>query len=177
VSRPLPAPQTQLVHLTALDERHFVALFRDQAAATHPAPSYIEVLTRRGDWLGTFAIPVQIEQFQPTPFRYRFLATDAFDPTSLVIIDLKPYRVIRFALDMQPHLLAAAPWGYVAADARGQVEILDEFGQLVGRLELPFAPTALMPFDPYGLLIATWNETWGHLHVINLKTLEIQLLF
>lgn len=177
----LPAPQTELHRLNALDERHFVTLFRSSSSTT-PAtlttsPTYLEIVTRRGKRLGRFSIPVQIGQFQPTTFRYRFIATDTQDPTSLVAIDLKPYRIVRFALNIEPQLIASAPWGYVAADAQGQVEILDEYGQLVGRLDLPFTPTALMPFEPYGLVVATWNENWGHLHVVNLKTLEIQLLF
>lgn len=174
---PLPSPQTQLHKLAPLDERHFVTLFRTPEAEGSTAPTYLEVVTRRGNKVGRLDLPVQVGQFQPTPFRYRFIATDINDPTSLVAIDLKPYRIIRFALNFQPRLLTSAPWGYVAANAQGQVEILDEYGQLVGRLELPFSPTALMPFEPHGLLIATWSENWGHLHIVNLKTLEIQLLF
>lgn len=181
ITLPLPAAQTQFHQLVALDERHFIALFRaaTNATATAPtdAPTYLEIVTRRGKQLGNFSMPLQIDQFQPTAFPYRCIATDREDPTSLVAIDLKPYRIVRFALGLKPCLLASAPWGYVVADSHGEVEILDEYGQLVGRLALPFPPIALVPFEPYGLLIATWGENWGYLHIVNLKTLEIQLLF
>ncbi|MEO1211755.1 MAG: serine/threonine-protein kinase [Cyanobacteria bacterium J06638_20] len=178
---PRPAPQAELRQLVALDERHFVALFRapthDGIATTTKALTYLEIMTRRGKRLGHFSLPLHLDQFQATPFPYRCIATDAEDPTSLLAIDLKPYRIIRFALNLQPRLLTTAPWGYVVADAEGGVELLDEYGQLVGRLELPFPPTALAPFEPHGLLIATWTENWGYLYIANLKTLEIQLLF
>jgi serine/threonine-protein kinase len=178
---PHSVPQAELRQLVALDERHFVALFRtpthDGMATTAKAPTYLEIVTRRGKRLGHLPLPLHIDQFQATPFPYRCIATDTDDPTSLVVIDLKPYRIIRVALNLQPCLLTTAPWGYVVADAEGEVELLDEYGQLVGRLELPFPPTALVPFEPHGLLIATWTENWGYLHIANLKTLEIQLLF
>jgi len=175
VSIPLANPQAQVKHLIALDQRHLVALSRCPEAEEEP--SWMDVLTRRGKRVGRFALPIQVEQIQRSAFPYRLLASDRRDPQSLLVLDLKPYRINRFGLGIVPDLIAATPWGYVVADHQGKVLMLDEYGQRVGYLELPFSPTALVPFDAHGLLIATWNETWGQLHLLNLKTLDIQFLF
>lgn len=174
----LPAAQTQLLNAIALDRRHLVVAFQNPDASSKSAnATWLDVVTRRGTRMTRLAVPVQINQICPTAVPYRLIATDCKDPQSLIALDLKPYRIARFGLGMTPHLIAAAPWGYLLADANGQVLMLDEYGQRVGRLDLPFSPTAMIPFTPSGLLIATWNETWGQLHILNLKNLEIDLLF
>nr|WP_242035651.1 MULTISPECIES: serine/threonine-protein kinase [unclassified Leptolyngbya] len=175
VSVPYAQAQTQVEHLVFLDDRHLVAISQRSKAETHS--SWMDVLARRGKHLGRFELPIQMGQVVKTAFPYRLVVSDRRDPQSLVTIDLKPYRISRFALGIVPEIIAVAPWGYVVADAKGQVLMLDEYGQRVGRIDLPFPATAIVPFDAHGLLIATWNETWGHLHILNLKTLDIQFLF
>lgn len=174
VSVPYAQAQAQVQHLVFLDNRHLVALSQ-RPDSDHP--TWMDILTRRGKHLGRFDLPIQVGQVVRTAFPYRLAVSDRRDPQSLVTIDLKPYRISRFALGIVPQIIATAPWGYVVADANGQVVMLDEYGQRVGRVDLPFPATAIVPFDAHGLLIATWNETWGHLHILNLKTLDIQFLF
>lgn len=174
----LPHPNTTLVNAIALDQRHLVTFLQAPAADdTTQTNTWLDLVTRHGTFLTRLPVPVQIDQIHSTPIPYRLVASDRNDPQSLIVLDLKPYRIERLALGLIPHHVLATAWGYVVADASGKVLILDEFGQRVGQLELPFTPTAMAVFPPSGLVIATWNETWGHLHLIDLKTLNIDLLF
>jgi len=172
---PLAQPDAQVHHLVALDPHHLVALSHVPQEDT--SPTWMDVLTRRGSRMGRFTLPLQLAQVRLSAFPYRLLASDRRDPHSLLVMDLKPYRITRYGLGIAPDLIVATSWGYVVASRQGQVLMLDEYGQRVGRLELPFSPTAMVPFEAHGLLIATWNETWGQLHILDLKTLEIQFLF
>lgn len=137
----------------------------------------LEVLTRRGDWIGSLNLSVSIEQVITTTTPYRLLATEQDNPTSVLLIDLKPFRILRIGIEIAPTLLAAAAWGYIVADAHGQIVLLDHDGQGIDRIDGPAAPTAIAPFNNYGLLVSTWNGNQGSLYTIDLRQLDIGLMF
>lgn len=170
--------------LIALDARQVVlvssavesALGRDATRLSQPHTS-LEVFTRRGDRLIRLTLPLLLGQIVETAIPYRLMATDKNDPYALVMIDLMPLRITRLGLDLIPHVLASTCWGYVVADAQGQLLLLDEQGQRVGRVDCPAPVTAIAPFHTHGILVTTQLGDRSTLYILDLKQLSIDLMF
>ncbi len=182
---------SSLLQAIALDEGH-VAVFSDLppsqngAAGSreahhhdtrHASGTYIEVIARRGKRIGALSLPMLLGCVVPTKTPYRLLATDQYDLYSILQIDLKPFRVARFAVQIIPKFIAAAQWGYVVMNQQGHIMLLDQTGCQINRIEGPSNPTAIALYDPSGLLIATWEDGQGHLYSVDLKDLDVDILF
>ena len=189
----------RLLKAIALDSRHVAIIsdgphprsnpskskqiLPDDAAApsterTNPRPplpktmdraTYIEVFTRRGQKIALQYLPMCLGTVITTPKPYRLLATDQYDPTSILCIDLKPFRIQRFALDIKPQFLAATAWGYIAADVQGNIVFLDTSGDAVSALHGPPDLTAITFLAPQFLFLSTWKEGAGFLYTLDLK--------
>jgi serine/threonine protein kinase len=187
-------PQPELIQLIALDSRHLMIASRvltrrvtqpdvedkphsTATTSTATTSTLLEIYTRRGDRLGTLPLPLNLGQIITTPTPYSLLATEEHHPHAVCIIDLKPYRVSRLQVDITPKYLIATSWGYIFIDIQGQIVLLDEYGHEVGRIDGPANPTAIASFNHHGLLIATWNGNEGSLHSLDLRQLEVDLMF
>jgi serine/threonine protein kinase len=172
----LPNLFSGLFQLLALDSRHVAAFFRSSQESSQPG-TFVQIVARRGQKLGFLHLPVVLEQVFLSSTPYRIAATEQHNPNSLLLIDLKPLRITRIALEIYPNLIAITPWGYVLADLQGQVIFLDGYGQKIGRIEVPGLPSALTSFGGSGLMIATWDGEQGSLHMVDLKQLGLDFLF
>lgn len=191
--RTLECRAAQIAQIIPLDAAHGVALshrHRTQA-------SRLEVFNRRGRLLGHLNVPVTTGVFYQGLKPYRLITCEYLAPetspcpaaicpmelcaypASLLIVDLKPFRVIRVPVAIVPTRVAAAPWGYVLVDALGTLLFLDGAGQQVGRIAGPAQPTAIACFGNYGLLLATWNDVTqsGYLYTLDLRKLNLDFLF
>lgn len=137
----------------------------------------IRIMSRRGVRLGALRMAVRLKQVILSPRPYRLLAVDAENARSILLIDLKPYRMLRLSVPIDPVFLAAAQWGYVLADTAGNIVLLSEDGEQVGHLVAPSNLTALSLFDRSGLMAATWEGNQGNLYTIDLNQQGIDLLF
>ena len=149
---------------------------RDPTRLSQPHTS-LKVFTRRGDRLIRLTLPLLLGQIVETAIPYRLVATDQNDPYALVMIDLMPLRITRLGLDLIPHVLASTCWGYVVADAQGQLLLLDEQGQRVGRVDCPAPVTAIAPFHTHGILVTAQVGDRSTLYILDLKQLSIDLMF
>lgn len=177
----LPAPLAPDSRLLALDGGH-VALMMPLPEPAEPTESqqagtYLQIVTRRGTQVGSLVLPLRLGYSVLTATAYQLLAVDADHPQSLLLIDLKPYRVTRLWVGMAPHLLAASDWGYIVASAQGQISVLDQSGRLVGEISAPEAITALAVRPPRDLLVATWSAGQGSLYQLDLSQVGIDLVF
>jgi len=137
----------------------------------------IDFWTRRGTGAGCLKLAVPMRDVSLTLTPYRFLATEPNHPTCLLFLDVKPLRIRRVGLVIVPHLVAATIWGYAVISHAGEIVLLDQYGQQVGQIAGPPAPTALTFLAPHQLVIATWEDTHGYLYVVNLRDLDLDLLF
>jgi serine/threonine-protein kinase len=64
----------------------------------------------------------------------------------------------------------------LAADD-GELLLLNDDVEVVGRVAGPAHPTAIATFKPSGVLIATWDGQQGQLYTVDLRDLEIDLMF
>ena len=193
----------------ALDARHLVVLSPATALGSdEPMPGVIsgsnkplanccgltgshstlvEGFTRRGTQLGSLLLPVALQHVIPSMKPYRLLAIEANQANSVLLIDLKPLRVQRIRIKIQPTQLAATVWGYILADAQGQIILLDDYGQWVGQINAPSATdlapdattTAIAAVNSSEVLLATWSQArnQGRLYTLDLRSLDIDFLF
>jgi serine/threonine-protein kinase len=173
----------QLPQLLPLDQRH-VAIVVDlphrqlvHAPDSVSSPgTLVKVMTRRGSRVGSLILPLQIGGAILTPTPYRLLAIDRHHATSIVLIDLKPYRMVRLATEIQPEFLAATAWGYILANRQGQIGFIDQEGRAIGQVDAPAPITAIAPYN-HNLLVATWDGQQGALRALDMRELGLDLLF
>lgn len=176
---PLPVPTDycrQLLYLAVLDGRHLVLVSQILRGEKY-LETWLEVFNRRGDRLGCLTLPVRLGYITVASDPYRLVACDADDPNALLMIDLKPFRVVRLGVEIAPKLLAATSWGYALASATGDLLLLDDLGQPVGRFQGPASPVAIALFATTGILLATQTEAQSQLHLLNLKEMDTDLMF
>jgi serine/threonine protein kinase len=180
ISLSIQGQHSHQLQLLALDSRHVVVISASPCQTSSDRGRYrgspgtrLEVITRRGDRIGILKTPVVIGQAITTCIPYRLLATDQNLLQSILIIDLKPFRILRFVVEVVPEFLAASPWGYSLIDKQGQIIFLDLLGQRLGEIAGPVNPTAIAPLNPHGLVIAARDGDRGSVHILDLRTLKL----
>lgn len=152
--------------LIALDSRHLAALSHT-LTGTH-----LEFFNRRSQSIGKFTLPVHLDRVISSREPHQLAAIEPNHPKSLLLIDLKPLKLLRVPLKITPKLLAAIAGGYILMDEQGQIVLLDHAGQKLSRVTGLANPCAIAPFGEDGLLVATWNRGQGRLYTLNLKALS-----
>ena len=162
--------------LLAVDRHHGIAM-ATKREGDRPVGTTFEGFSRRGQHLGTLSTPLLIDRLVLTPKPYRLMATEQNQPQSLVILDLKPFRILRLSTPWVPAFMAAMTWGYILVSRAGEILLLDEVGREVGWIAGPPNPTAIAPIHPAGLMLATVEGSQSMLYTVDLRQLEIDLLF
>ncbi len=170
---------SHLFHLMMPDSRHVVAFSHDvdKGTSAHITGVRLDIFTRRGNPVSTLRLPVPLRYVLSSATPYRLIAMEPGHSHSVLLIDLKPLKMLRIGVDIAPTLLAAPSWGYVLVSADGQIVLLNRHGQGVGCIEGPANPTAIAVLEPYGLFIATWQNGQGTLSAIDLRQLDTGMIF
>ncbi|WAL58652.1 serine/threonine-protein kinase [Thermocoleostomius sinensis] len=167
--------------LLVLDSRHIAVIVNltnaSQPANSGPPGSLIIVMTRRGTVVGTIPLPIWLGSAWLTANHAQIVAIDRLQAGLMVLIDLKPYRLWRLNIGIQPTTMASIAWGYVVADAEGNLMFFDRQWHQVGHLLAPAPVTAITFLDIDRLLLATWNGQQGTLQILNVKEAPVELLF
>jgi serine/threonine-protein kinase len=165
--------------IQALDHRYLMLISSNGAASAErisEGQTTIQVFSRRGQVVGSLTLPLRLRQVTSTAVPYRLLATEADSPGTVLLIDLKPYRLRRLWVEMEPQFLVTTSWGYILAAAKGQIMFLDQEERQIGTVTSPEPITAMTLIGQYGLLLATWNAS-GSLIYLDLRTLGLDLVF
>ncbi len=165
--------------LLALDSRHGAALSHvtDARANACIIGTQIELFTRRGTLIGCLSLPIPLRHLCLTQTPYRLLALEPGYPNSLVLLDLKPLRIERIGLSIVPKFLASTNWGYLVMNETGQIALINRLGQEIGQIDGPRNPTAMVSLNAYQVAIATWNGTEGSLAIVDLRHLDLDIVF
>jgi serine/threonine protein kinase len=167
------------LQLLALDSRHGAALshITDSSANAYIVGTQIELFTRRGSRMGCISLPIPLRHLCLTQTPYRLLALEPGYPNSVVLIDLKPLRIERIGLSLAPKFLASTSWGYLVMDATGQIVLINRMGQEIGQIDGLSNPTAMVLLNAYQVAIASWNGTEGTLAIVDLRHLDLDIVF
>jgi hypothetical protein len=114
--------------LCAIDGRHGLAILADGSACGSPSRTW-RLFNRRGGWFDYCRLPATIGPIVVSQRDSdRLLAITAADPTMALLVDLKPLKVRRIALEFRPDAWMAVPEGYVLTARSGQCLRLDHEG-------------------------------------------------
>jgi len=157
--------------LFVLNNRHFVLIsgpFQGQQERSLLRPGIVpievdagsgtvfELFNRRGQRLGGWLLAINVAQATWGHRPYQFLALEQDSPHSILEISLKPIKVMRFWTQMQPAFVMPAAWGYLLVNRQGDLQLRDEFWELLGEVISPsFTPTP--PPQP-GMVQAATSE-------------------
>ncbi|BAU13262.1 serine/threonine protein kinase [Leptolyngbya sp. NIES-3755] len=155
----------ELIAIVALSSRH-IALVSEDDQSTR-----LDLFNRRGQTFGTLNLPVQLKQVFPTLKPYCLVGIESEQERSILLIHLKPYRLIRIAIAISPKFVAAFSWGVVVCN-ENQLIVLDYEGQQIGRSSIPIHTCAIAAYGENGLAIATWHQAQSKLYTLNLESIR-----
>lgn len=166
-----PSHQPVLIHkpdwLFLLDARYGVSI------STNANQTYFQGFTRRASSFQPFSIPIPLQQItQSITNPYRLLAVTSQDPKVAFLVDLKPWRLTRLSLALQPDHILATTWGYVLI-AANQVSVLGLDGQPLSHFQLPTAPTEKITVTAsaeQGFMVGTWSGQSATLYTIDVRS-------
>ncbi|MCU0533781.1 MAG: serine/threonine protein kinase [Hydrococcus sp. Prado102] len=154
--------------LIPLDRDRGLAIFSPLPDASEE--TIFRLFYRRSQIFEAFSLPFSLtkviaSQYEP----YRLFALEKSHAAMGVLINLRPLKITRIALEIFPDYILERKWGYILCDRTGQFRLLDRMGNRIGRFELPFPPTAIAAFDDFKLLVATWSASKGILYGIDFQ--------
>jgi serine/threonine protein kinase len=163
--------------LIPLNRRLCLAIASNSDTATS-RKTLLQVVNRRGKLVGTLSLPMGLRRVtRSARSEFELFAVEDHKSPCGLLINLKPWKVSRVPLAIDPNFVQATSWGYILADFRGQVLLLSSGGEQIGGFQVPTTITAIAAVEPYGLLIATWDRTDGTLYTIDLKALNLDFIF
>ena len=167
----------ELSCIIAFDRHHLVAI----ANKPETNESRAIVISRRGNIMYRLALPIPINYGINTFTSDRVLLREAGNHKNIYLLDLQPYRLARIPLEYEVFIMVATTWGYAIAAKYNEYQtiliLLDLSGHNINNLIIDGEVTAIEPVD-ISLLAIAISEISGHkLYVINLKKLEIDLVF
>jgi serine/threonine-protein kinase len=165
VVRKLPQATAYLLNAVVVNSSHFVTFSHTVEPQTSACITGVSVTgyTRRGHCIGCLNLPIPLQRVLPAYHPYQMIALEPGQTSTLILLELKPLRISRIGIGIVPTLLASTPWGYVAIADDGEIVLLDQYGQRLGRMQGPPNPTAVALPNPQTLLIATWKNGQGTL--------------
>jgi len=179
IVRRVKTPNQHLFRLAALDNRHFVACSHIADCLTDACINGIllKVYTRRGNEIGNLTLPLPLHEVLAVTSDYKMLATEPGNVTTLLLIYLKPLQIRRISLESEPLRVAIVEWGYIVASKNGQITLLNPYAEPIGCFKGPTHVTAIAVTNVYTLLLATWHNQQGYLYTIDLRTLDLDIIF
>lgn len=154
-----------------LDDRHLLVV--NVVGST----TYLQMLTRWGKPLAKLQLKIPLHQIAPSQTPYQFLAQGGSYRKDLLIIHLKPLRVIRCRLDIMAAWLGELVIGYVGISTAGQLRIANFQGQIIGQVDDLPPPTAITFHPPYHIWLATNQDKSPRLHCIDIRKLDLDIVF
>jgi serine/threonine protein kinase len=167
----VPLRGGSLVTALALDKAHLAVVVRQRYR------TLFHIVTRRGNYIGTLEVTVPIQSLVPTSRLYRYMAQEAEHPDSLLIFDLKPFRINRFRVDVAIHQLFETVVGYGVLDAQGHCSLVNEEGEIINRMAgLPVAKTIIQLSPSQFLWGVSANDT-HRIYTVDLEKLGLDIVF
>ena len=163
--------------IIAFDQHHLLAI----ANKPETNESRAIVISRRCNVMYRLALPIEIASGIATFTHNRVLLLEAGNHKNIFLLDLTPYRLIRIPLEYAALIMVATPWGYAITanynDDQTILMLLDLRGNNINNLIIDGEVTAIAPVDINLLAIATSEISGYKLYAINLKKLEVDLVF
>lgn len=164
-------PARDLRQSIFLDASHLLIVDSTEDAAC------LRVLTRRGRLFGNLKLQTPIGGVTPGRKPYQLLAQGGTRQQDLLVITLKPLRVMRCRWDFSLTWLGQLAIGYVGISQGGQLSVNSLEGLPIGRVDNLPPPTAIAFAYPHYIGLATNEGGTPRLHCIDSRTLDLDIIF
>lgn len=168
---PLQELTGKITALQAIDQRHLLI------ATVTGNRTQLHCFTRRGTSVGTLNLGTAVHNLTPTTVPYRYMALEAGYPHSLIVLDLKPFRVYRYRLDIPITWIFNTAAGYAAISQDGQLRLVSNGGYVIARVEGLPAPQTIMPLSANEFLLVTNRDRSSRAYTVELNQLGLDILF
>ncbi|MGD1932538.1 MAG: serine/threonine-protein kinase [Leptolyngbyaceae cyanobacterium] len=155
----------------ALNERYFLI------AAVNGHETDLQFITRWGQSLGHLHLQAPIHQLATSQIPNCFLAQAGTEKTDLLIVHLRPYRVIRCRLDIMFEWLGELVTGFVAISTTGQMRLVNFQGQVIGQVTNLPIPRAIAFQAPYHIWLTSEQSGKPQLHRLDIRELNLDIVF
>jgi serine/threonine-protein kinase len=169
-SRSLRLSGRLILGVVLLDEGHLVALTENKQKQQFR----LIFLSRRGVMLGKLRLPSGIKTILPSLTPYRLIALE--NSPSLLLINLRPYRISRVLLPHVPELGIATVWGYAIVGGN-VLMLIDLIGENLGNMQFPHPITQVISITNCELGVICQGEECSYFYRIDLQAERIELIF
>jgi serine/threonine-protein kinase len=164
-------------YLLTLDHRHGLAILPDTQSGEKTAEHNVwRLFNRRGKFFDYCRLPANCGPVaRSITLPYQLLTIEAAAPTSALLINLKPLKVVRLALNFSPTFIVATYQGYVLADQSGQMLLVDYHGVKQCEWKLFDSSdqqlTAMAVSETDEILVATWSGQMASIDTLTMHQL------
>lgn len=153
--------------LITVDHAHGLAVFLAQTKSRQA--TVFRLFNRRGDIFSAFTLPILLTVLTLNTKTHNHLFGLELNHKNIgILIRLRPLKVIRIALNLEPAFILSYPWGYLLADHHGNCHLLDADGYHIGEFNLNEKITAIAAVGETRCLVATWSGKQGNIKLIDL---------
>ena len=164
-------PGDRLIALLALDNRHGALVMR------RGSRTLFHGVTRRGTYLGAISAAVPIYNLVATSHPYRYLALEENCPNAVLVVDLMPFRILRYRVDIAPRWLFETAVGYGLLSQEGEFTLVNDEGRTINRMAGLPRPTGVVPRTPTQSLWSVNEGDRSRIYTVDLGQLAADLLF
>lgn len=154
-----------------LDDRHLLL------ADVLDSKTEISIFSRRGKFYGRLALQTPLHQIQSSQQPLRILAQAGPYRRDLLVIQVKPYRVMRCRLDITADWYGELITGFVIVSADGRLRLVNLQGQLIGKVDGLPEPRAIAFQRPHNIWLVSHSSNGSQLHCIDIRTLDLDIVF
>ncbi|WP_017297018.1 serine/threonine-protein kinase [Nodosilinea nodulosa] len=173
-------PGDALITLIGLDNRHAALVMR------RGSRTLFHGVTRRGTYMGAISASVPIYNLVPTSQPYRYLALEENCPNAVLVVDLMPFRILRYRVEIAPRWLFETAVGYGLLSQDGEFLLINDEGRVINRMTGLPRPTAVVPRgsardaqgrSPTQYLWSSNDGDRSRIYTVNLSDLAPDILF
>lgn len=165
----IPTQGGEFVTFLSLDNGHMALVLRQRYRTV------FHVVTRRGHYLGALSVAVPLHHLVATSRPYRYMGLEVGSPQAVLIFDLKPFRIVRYRVDIAARWLFETAQGYGLVDPSGNSTWINQEGQITHRLTGLPCPTTVTQVTPGQYLWGVPEGEGSRLHSVDLTTLGLEI--
>lgn len=158
--------------LITLDNHHGLAVFYQHQFGQNT--TLLKFFTRRGNWTQTFSLALFLKDFTVNVNQINYLLAVETDREldknlALILISIKPFKVVRICLEIEPHFIISHGDAFLIASNQGQMIQIDLRGQILNKISLHKQITAIASLSEKAVLVATTSGQEKNLQVYFLE--------
>lgn len=157
--------------LITIDKHHGLALFSQHESGSDC--SFLRFFTRHGTWSDSFSISILLTSVTLNNQNRNYLlglekSENKQDNLRVVLISIKPFKVTRIPLDINPNFVISHGDYFIIADKTGEIILLNLQGKNLGKIKINEQITAISSLSDNMIILTTWAQNQGNLKILKI---------